>query len=118
MESLFTPWRYRYLSMTASDEGCFFCAAARRPEDPESLVVLRTPHHLVLLNRYPYTNGHLMVAPREHLAEPGSAPPEARAELWPLALRCQRVLARLYRPASYPAGRVTPVSSRSSAVYG
>ncbi len=104
MESLFTPWRHRYISMKPETGDCFFCAAAEDPDDPESLVVLESSHHLVLLNRYPYTNGHLMVAAREHLAEPRLASAAARAELLPLALRCQEALQRLYDPDGFNLG--------------
>ncbi len=70
MQTIFTPWRFKYVSMSAEQEGCFFCQAAADPDDQERLIVWREPHYLVMLNRYPYTNGHLMVAPLEHFADP------------------------------------------------
>ena len=70
MEHLFTPWRYSYIIANSVDSGCFFCAAARCPDDPEGLVVHVARHHLVMLNLHPYSNGHVMVAPLEHLASP------------------------------------------------
>ncbi|MDX1503129.1 MAG: HIT domain-containing protein [Thermoanaerobaculia bacterium] len=98
MEILFTPWRYPVVSLKEPEPTCFFCAAAQEPEAPGSLVVTTTDHHLVMLNRYPYTNGHLMVAPRAHLADPAEAAPEAAAELWPLVMRARRLLGRVYSP--------------------
>ena len=98
METLFTPWRWRFVSSSKPVPSCFFCDAAAEPDDPDRLVVHRSPHHLVMLNRYPYTNGHLMVAPREHLADPSEASEEARSELWPLTLTARRVLERAYAP--------------------
>jgi ATP adenylyltransferase len=99
MERLFTPWRLPYISRKADpDEACFLCRAGQDPADPERLVVHTTPHHLVLLNRHPYTNGHLMVAPLAHLAAPEEQGEEERAELWPLVLLCRRVLEETYRP--------------------
>ncbi|HEV8240914.1 MAG TPA: HIT domain-containing protein [Thermoanaerobaculia bacterium] len=99
MEVLFTPWRFAYVEgARESDTGCFFCDAAAAPDDPERLVVHAASHHLVLLNRHPYSNGHLMVAPRQHLASPHDASPAAQAEVWPLLLLCQRVLGAAYRP--------------------
>jgi len=59
---------------------------------------------LVMLNRYPYTNGHLMVAPLLHLPNPAVVGEEARAEFWPLVLRCQRVLQRAYDPDGFNMG--------------
>lgn len=104
MQQLFTPWRYSYISTSADDSGCFLCAAARCPADPDGLVVYTTRHHLVMLNLHPYANGHLMVAPLEHFTSPHESGPEAQAELWPLALRSQRILTEAYRPHGFNLG--------------
>lgn len=108
METLFTPWRYDYIkskgSAGSAAEGCFLCAAAREPNDPERLVVHVGAHHLVMLNRHPYTNGHLMIAPLRHLASPGEATREEAAELWPLVLATQRVLAEDCDPDGFNLG--------------
>jgi ATP adenylyltransferase len=98
MQVLFTPWRYRYVSRQEGNNGCFFCAAAAEPDDAERLVVFTAEHHLVMLNRHPYSNGHLMVAPLEHVADPESSPAAAQAEFWPLVLSAARVLRRVYSP--------------------
>ncbi len=97
---LFTPWRSAYITGVnePKDEGCFFCAAARASDEPEHLVVYRSEHHLVMLNRYPYTSGHLMVAPLTHTATPAEASGDALAEFWPLVLRSQSVLEQAYEP--------------------
>lgn len=105
METLFTPWRYPYIKGSkAQDEGCFFCAATAAPDEPERLVAFVARHHLVMLNRHPYTNGHLMVAPLEHLASPADASPEAQAELWPLVLACREVIAGYSGPDGFNLG--------------
>ena len=96
METLFTPWRYAYITERPRTSGCFLCDAAAAPEDPERLVLHLTPHHLVILNRHPYSNGHLMVAPREHVAAPLVASAESRVELWPVVLLAQLVLDEAY----------------------
>jgi ATP adenylyltransferase len=96
VETLFTPWRYAYITERPRTSGCFLCDAAAAPEDPERLVLHLTPHHLVILNRHPYSNGHLMVAPREHVAAPLLASPESRVEMWPVVLLAQRVLDEAY----------------------
>ena len=103
MEVLFTPWRYAYIAgsrkgVEETVTGCFLCDAAAALDDPQRLVVHASPYHVVLLNRHPYSNGHLMVAPREHVASPLAAGAETRGEAWPLLLLCQRVLAAAYRP--------------------
>lgn len=112
METLFAPWRYAYInaskspdeSGTPDEEGCFFCAAARQPDGPESLVVHTGQHHLVMLNLHPYASGHLMVAPFAHLASPQESPAAERAEFWPLVLAVQRVLEEAYRPQGFNLG--------------
>ena len=104
MDILFTPWRYSYITQGTSDPECFLCAAGRRPDDPEGLVVATGRHHLVMLNLHPYSNGHLMVAPFEHFASPQESSPEARAEFWPLVLKSQRILAEAYSPHGFNLG--------------
>ena len=64
---LFAPWRYEYL-VSDKETHCIFCAAAASENDEESLVVHRGRRVFVVLNRYPYTNGHVMVAPYAHEA--------------------------------------------------
>ena len=59
---LFAPWRYEYL-VSAKPDGCVFCEAAASDDAESSLVVHRGKRVFVILNRYPYTNGHVMVAP-------------------------------------------------------
>jgi len=104
MQTIFTPWRFTYISMSAEPESCFFCQAAADPEDQDRLVVWRGPLYLVMLNRYPYTNGHLMVAPVEHMADPQQSGSAAKTEFWPLVLKCQRVLSRAYAPHGFNMG--------------
>jgi ATP adenylyltransferase len=105
MQTLLTPWRFAYISEPSqAPAGCFFCAAAEQPADPQRLVVAVARHYLVMLNRYPYTNGHLMVAPLAHLADPEGSDFEAVEEFWPLVLKCQRVLQRAYGPDGFNMG--------------
>ncbi|HBL31150.1 MAG TPA: HIT family hydrolase [Acidobacteria bacterium] len=104
MDILFTPWRYSYIVRSAQDSECFFCGAAREPEDPERLVVHKARHHLVMLNLHPYSSGHLMVAPLEHLSTPYDSSPEASAEFWPLVLKTQRVLTKAFSPDGFNLG--------------
>ncbi|HSP34081.1 MAG TPA: HIT family hydrolase, partial [Thermoanaerobaculia bacterium] len=70
MEVLFTPWRYAYLTSPKSETKpvCIFCTAAKSNNMRETLTLYRSADALVMLNRYPYTNGHLMVAPVAHEA--------------------------------------------------
>jgi len=69
MNRLWAPWRAGYIAQAVRPSGCFLCAAVPPGDDRERLMVLRTEHSIVMLNRYPYNNGHLLVCPRLHKAE-------------------------------------------------
>ena len=105
METLFAPWRHTYITAQKTPgEECFFCAAARQPDGPDSLVVHTARHHLIMLNLHPYASGHVMVAPLAHLSSPEESPAEACQEFWPLVLTAQRVLAEAYKPQGFNLG--------------
>lgn len=67
MKTLWAPWRMEYIR-NEKPAGCIFCLKDAGEKDLENLVLHRTPHSLIMLNRYPYSNGHLLVAPYRHVA--------------------------------------------------
>lgn len=96
METLWAPWRMAYIDSVTDSEGaprCIFCNARTAPER-EALVLRRSAHSLVMLNRYPYNPGHLMVAPLSHGGDLGSLDPE---ELGAVALELRSATAVLRR---------------------
>ena len=98
MKSLFTPWRYPYLvSEKPSAGGCIFCDALGGGDDATSLVAFRADHNFVILNRYPYTNGHVMIVPNAHVASPAASTPIQRAEMMDLASACETILRQRFR---------------------
>ena len=94
---LFAPWRYEYLVSDKSGIECFLCEAAASEPDAETLVVHRGRKVFVILNRYPYTNGHVMVAPYEHQARLSESSPETRSELVETVALAERILTEAYR---------------------
>ena len=92
---LFAPWRYEYL-VSAKPGGCIFCEAAASGDAQASLVVHRGKKVFVLLNRYPYTNGHVMVAPYAHEAWLSDSSQETQHELIRTVALAERVLSREY----------------------
>jgi ATP adenylyltransferase len=97
MERLWSPWRLQYVTRAAreDDEGCIFCA----PTGPDAdLVVFRGRLAYVILNLYPYNNGHLMAVPDRHIADLASTTAEERAELMDLARLSELALGEAYRP--------------------
>ncbi len=100
MDYLWTPWRYQYMTRAANggEPECFFCDAARRPDDAETFVVHRAKKSFVMLNRYPYTSGHVMISPYAHVAELNLCDPEALVEIMQLARRVEKALKETYKP--------------------
>jgi ATP adenylyltransferase len=98
MDHLWSPWRYRYVSAEPASDKCIFCEKARADANEQSLVVYRGARNYILLNLYPYTNGHLMVAPYEHVASLEDLCEETSAELMALTRRAVKALRGVYHP--------------------
>ena len=104
MDYLWTPWRYAYVSGTHKTEGCIFCDAIAANDDANTLIVLRAERNFVILNRFPYTSGHVMVVPYAHAADLSAAEPETLGEMMHLAQRVQAALGKIYHPEGYNVG--------------
>jgi ATP adenylyltransferase len=97
MEHLWSPWRLAYITGGAGSGGCVFCHALVDP-GAEPLILYRGVTCYVILNLYPYNNGHLMVVPNRHLASLASATPEERSELIELTTRAEIALTEAFQP--------------------
>ncbi len=106
MQTLFTPWRYSYLTSPKSDQpgGCIFCIAAESEDVRSTLTLYRGADAVVMMNRYPYTNGHLMVAPVAHEARLFDSTDASLRALIRLTADAQRVLSDVYRPDGFNVG--------------
>jgi ATP adenylyltransferase len=91
MDRLISPWRYAYVS-SARPDGCPFCDAQKREDGPENLIVRREPHAVLILNMYPYNNGHCMVVPARHVVELSELSAEETAGVWSLVSRTADLL--------------------------
>lgn len=98
MERIFTPWRYSYVSAGVKEPGCVLCRALEGADGAGSLVVHAAPLNFIVMNLFPYNAGHLMIAPRRHVAMLGEATPEELAEMMALARRVEQVLSEVYHP--------------------
>jgi ATP adenylyltransferase len=100
MDYLWTPWRYQYMKEVESGKQpeCIFCDAAARKDDAETLVAYRGAKVFVILNRFPYTSGHVMIVPYAHVGDLASCDPEALAEMMKLAQRVEIVFRANYKP--------------------
>src|SRR2546421_2857543 len=106
MDYIWTPWRYQYMKEAASGNQpeCIFCEAVARNNDAETLIVHRGKKTFVILNRYPYTSGHVMIVPYAHQATLEACEPTTLAEMMELARRMESILETLYRPQGYNLG--------------
>jgi ATP adenylyltransferase len=98
MDYLWTPWRYAYVSGMEKITGCVFCDAAKESDDAKSFVVYRGTSCFVILNAFPYTNGHVMIVPYAHVDELRKLPADAASEMMALCQRMETVLRELYHP--------------------
>jgi ATP adenylyltransferase len=98
VDYLWSPWRYPYLTEAAKPEGCIFCTKAAANRDEEWLIVFRGEHNFVVLNRFPYTSGHVMVVPYQHVPDLSGLDDKIATELMALTRACERHLRSVYRP--------------------
>ena len=105
-ERIWAPWRLAYVKDASKDveQGCIFCVKPAEDEDRENLIIHRGERCFVILNRFPYTNGHLMVAPFEHVAGIEDLPAETTAEMIALSQRAIEVLKANYEPHGFNVG--------------
>jgi ATP adenylyltransferase len=104
MDRLFTPWRLAYVTEAGRTEpGCIFCAALARIDD-EPLVVHRGRRTYVILNKYPYNNGHVMVVPHRHAGQLAALDAEELAEMMVQAQLVEKALTAIYRPHGFNLG--------------
>lgn len=108
MERLYAPWRMAYVEQPHSPKpgatGCVFCDAAASTDDAANLIVHRGESAFVLLNKFPYNNGHLLVVPYMHTAKLPDLPDAALAEIWTLAKEAQSALQAAMHPEGYNLG--------------
>jgi ATP adenylyltransferase len=98
MDYLFTPWRYAYITTADKAPECVFCAQAREKDDAKALIVHRGEHCFVILNAFPYTSGHVMIAPYEHLDQLQKLSSPAAQEMMLLMQKLEGILRQLYHP--------------------
>jgi ATP adenylyltransferase len=97
VDHLFTPWRREYVSSLDRPEGCVLCTV-REQDDEDARILLRAEHWYVVLNRFPYTTGHLMIVTNEHLGSFADLPAAAHAEYPRLIAQAETALRTVYDP--------------------
>lgn len=104
-KNLWAPWRIQYIRELSREGGCFLCDIQKEPEKAdENLIVWRTDLGVVVLNRYPYNNGHLLVAPLRHIADVTDATDEELLHLFKLVREARKALALTVHPHGFNIG--------------
>jgi len=107
MDDLWAPWRLSYVASAkppAAGDPCFICKGLADDRDRENRIVLRTPGSVVLLNRFPYNNGHLLIAPHAHLGQLTSLDASLTGDVMETMQRMLRILDDLLHPDGYNVG--------------
>ena len=109
MDVLWSPWRYDYITGDAGpsnpDLGCVFCNILNNPAtDEEKFILKRAGYNFVILNIFPYSTGHLMIVPFEHIADLDKADKQTTDEMMDLTKRCQTALGDVYSPQGFNMG--------------
>jgi ATP adenylyltransferase len=106
MERLWTPWRRAYIEGAADPvaAGCFLCAAPAAHDDRANLILVRTELAYVIMNKYPYNSGHLLIAPYVHTGDLAGLEPDIASALMVLTQRCVGVLQQAYSPEAFNVG--------------
>lgn len=104
MERLWAPWRMTYIRGDDKKPGCVFCLPPAEEEDRERLVLHRGESAFVIMNKYPYSNAHLMIAPFRHTADPGTLSDAEALEMHKLLVLSKQVLQETVAPQGFNVG--------------
>ena len=104
MKRIWSPWRMKYIKENSSQSECPFCKAISGTDDQDNLVVFRGENAFVMLNRYPYTTGHILVLPYIHQEKMSEFDPETRSEMIELVNQAGQVLELVYQPEGMNVG--------------
>ena len=104
MKRLWAPWRMKYVQSDGAETGCVFCMVQKQDNDRKNLVIFRGKRAFVILNRFPYTSGHLLIVANAHLPSLEELDTETRSEMMELTTRAIVVLRKVFRPAAFNIG--------------
>jgi ATP adenylyltransferase len=104
MDTLWSPWRMKYITNYENPGKCIFCAFPEMQDGPENLIVRREKLAFVILNRFPYTTGHVMVVPFDHQSSLDALSAETRFEMMELVNQTIKVMRKVYKPQGFNVG--------------
>ncbi|MCK5003752.1 MAG: HIT domain-containing protein [Candidatus Aminicenantes bacterium] len=103
MKFLSAPWRWDFISSSGKKKGCIFCNLPKKLSR-DSLICYLGDEFFVILNKYPYSSGHLMIVPYDHINSPEKISPESSIELWNLMNRAISILKKNFSPDGFNIG--------------
>ncbi len=103
LEILWAPWRMEYI-LGEKESGCIFCTRINQDSDKENLILLRGENNFVIMNKYPYNNGHLMVVPNRHSSEFDSLSDPEKLEMINFVSKSMNVLKKTVNPDGFNVG--------------
>ena len=104
MENLWAPWRMRYIEKAEIEEGCIFCDKPEAKNDRDNLLLYRGKLSFIIMNKYPYNNGHLMIVPYRHLSELNDLSEDENTEINTLIKMSYNALKKTLRPQGFNIG--------------
>jgi ATP adenylyltransferase len=104
LEQLWAPWRMKYIAKADDVQGCIFCVFPAEQNDEERLILHRGERAFIILNAYPYSNGHLMVTPYRHTADLNDLDDAEMLEMMALTRRAVNLLKKAFRPDGFNIG--------------
>ena len=104
MEQLWAPWRMQYIKKADAAEGCIFCNFPAEQKDDDNLIVLRGERTFIILNAFPYSNGHLMISPYRHTANLDDLEDADLLEMMTMTRRAVSLLKEAFHPDGFNVG--------------
>lgn len=111
LKYLWSPWRMDYIKSNKNNSYCVFCDELKQPEDDNSLIIHKGKFSFVIMNRFPYNNGHVMVLPYLHCSSLESLDSQSRFEMMELTNHIIKVLKLIYHPEGFNVGMNIGVSA-------
>ncbi|MFO7968175.1 MAG: HIT domain-containing protein [Archaeoglobaceae archaeon] len=103
MDHIFAPWRIRYI-LGPKEEGCIFCRYQKENRDKENLLLYRGENNFVIMNRYPYNPGHLLIAPYRHVGDVTDLKPDELLDMMEQVRICEEIIRKVMEPDGFNIG--------------
>ena len=104
MKVLWAPWRMDYILSDKSSQGCIFCELPKQDTDRDNLILYRSSQTFVIMNRYPYNNGHVMVVPYSHIATLDSMDDDTMLDFMKMTKHAVRSIRNAFMPEGFNMG--------------